>query len=368
MPRFLTVFPYTENVHLIKDVGMIPYTLHSDFFYDSTIACYKNGEYPYLNSEVSGLKQVFIPKIFGYPTIDAILFICLNFWKYDIVQCYHLTRFSLSVLFIFRVLKKITFSSSFTFLKLDADEGIKSVKFKPIHNFFLNDINLISVETKGLYEFINNKGELEKKIEYIPNGFCSKDERVTVNFSSKENLIITVGRIGTFQKYNETLLEAFKSFALINSDWNLQIIGPIESNFQNYIQRYFNDNPYLVNRVLFTGVITNRDVLKEKYEKAKIFVLSSRYESFGLVYLEAMQSGCAIISSAITPAYDITDNEKYGTLFPVGDVFALEKALEDIVNNPLKLEKDCKLIQDFAYDNFSWSQICGKLDFLIKNK
>ncbi len=364
--KYLTIFPNTENIHLIKDVGMIPYTLHSDFNYESTIACYKNGQYPYLISEVLGLKQVFISKIFGHPTLDSCLFILLNFWKYNIVQCYHFDKSSLSMLFFFKALNKMTFSNCFTYLKLDADDDIKSIKFKPIHSFFLNSINLISVETKGLYEYLNKKGIIEKKIEYIPNGFCSKGERKTVNFNSKENLIITVGRIGTFQKYNETLLEAFKNFSLINSDWNLHIIGPVETEFQNYIQNYFKANPNLVNKVLFTGSITNRDELQDKYEKAKIFVLSSRYEGFPLVYLEAIKAGCTIITSAITPAYDITDNVKYGAIFPIGDVLALEKELIKITDNSVKLENDSILIQDFAYDNFSWSKICGEINRLIK--
>lgn len=367
MPRFLTIFPNTSNVELIKDVGMIPYVLHSKYGYDSTIASYNNGEYPYLISEVAGLKQVFIPKITKNSIVDSFLFILFNFWKYDIVQCYHLNRFSLSILFLFKVLKKITFSKPFTFLKLDASDDIKTWKIHSLYRFVLNRINLVSVETKGLHQYLNNNSSIsDQKIEYIPNGFYNKVDRKAIDFNFKENLIITVGRIGTFQKNNETLLEAFKNFAFINSDWNLQIIGSIEEDFQDYIQRYFQDNPALVDRVFFTGAITSRDVLREKYEKAKIFVLSSRYEGFPLVYLEAIQLGCTIISSAITPAYDITDNAKYGALFPIGDIAALQKALETAVNNPAKLKKDCELIQDFAYDHFNWISICGDIDLLIK--
>lgn len=362
MKNFLTIFPNTENVHLIKDVGMIPYTLHKDFGYDSTIASYENGEYSYLNSEVLGLKQVFIPKIFNHPALDSCFFVLLNFWKYDIVQCYHFTNHSLLILFFFKVLKKITFSNSFTYLKLDADDSAKELKVKKIHKFFMCNIDLLSVETKGLYEYFNSSNIFEKDVVYIPNGFYSKGERQYVDFSLKNNVIITVGRIGTFQKYNETLLEAFKEFALKNIDWNLEIIGPIENSFQNYIQEYFELNPNLIDRVLFTGSIADRAVLEEKYKKAKIFVLSSRFEGFPLVYLEAIKTGCTIISSAITPAYDITDNEKYGNIFPIGDSRALVRTLEKVIDDPIKLENDCKLIQDFAYDNFLWSKICDNID------
>ncbi len=49
---FATFFPACENTHLTKEVGMIPYILHRDFGYDSYIICYKNGDYPHLETKV----------------------------------------------------------------------------------------------------------------------------------------------------------------------------------------------------------------------------------------------------------------------------------------------------------------------------
>lgn len=367
MKRYLTIFPPAENIHLIKDVGMIPYTLHKNYDYCSTIASYKNGEYEYLNSEVLGLKQVFILKIFNHPLLDSCLFILLNFWKYDILQCYHYTDYSLITLNLFKLLKKISFSKSFVYLKLDANDSIKQVKVRAIHKCFFHYIDLFSIETKGLYQYVNVNNIFKKKVEYVPNGFYDSGKSNRVDFSYKENRIITVGRIGNFEKYNETLLIAFKEFAKNNKDWNLEIIGPIESHFKNYIEEYFNLYPNLTNRVFFCGPINDRAFLEEKYKKAKVFVLTSRSEGFPLVFLEAIKSGCTIISSEITPAYDITDNENYGALFPVGDSAALVNALNKVINNSTKLQHDCKLIQDFAYENFVWNKICGTINQFINN-
>ena len=83
MPKFLTIFPNAENVHLIKDVGMIPYTLHREYGYDSTIASYKNGVYPYYETEVKGITQVFISKKFNNEILNVCWFILMNFRKYD---------------------------------------------------------------------------------------------------------------------------------------------------------------------------------------------------------------------------------------------------------------------------------------------
>lgn len=365
MARFLTIFPVSENVHLIKDVGMLPFILHNDFGYDSTIASYKNGEYPYLDTEVKGLKQVFISKKFKNPIFDVLWFLLLNFRKYDIVQCYHFQRPSLWYLFFFKVLKKTTFSKSFTFLKLDATDDVKKLKLNAENRFLSKNVNLISVETKKLYNYLNENNTLHRQVEYIPNGFFDNGFNNIIDFDVKEDLMITVGRIGIFEKNNEILLKAFKEFASVNKQWRLEIIGPIEDSFELYIKEYFDRNPSLIGRVLFTGAITDRAVLEDKYNKAKIFVLTSINEGFPLVFLEAVKAGCTIISSAISSAYDITDNEKYGALFPVGDSEALAYELEKAINNPHKLKNDCDAIRQFAYENYSWNKIGFRVNELI---
>jgi glycosyltransferase involved in cell wall biosynthesis len=162
------------------------------------------------------------------------------------------------------------------------------------------------------------------------------------------------------------LLEAFKDFAFVNKDWRLVVIGPIEDAFQSCIKEYFELYPNLIDRVLFTGAITDRIALEDKYNSAKIFVLTSRFEGFPLVFLEAIRSGCTIISSSIASAYDITDNEKYGALFPVGDAKTLAKELDKAVNNVIKLKNDCKDIQQFAYEKYSWSKISIRINELIQ--
>ena len=43
-------------------------------------------------------------------------------------------------------------------------------------------------------------------IKYIPNGFYDDGIREDTHYDNKENLIITVGRIGSFEKNNEVLL------------------------------------------------------------------------------------------------------------------------------------------------------------------
>lgn len=366
MKKLLVVFPGTQNIHLTKDVGMLPYVLYKELGYEATIASYENGDYPYLQKEVLGLKQVFIKKFTSNLFIDVGLFLLLNFRQYNILQVYHFGIKTLSLAFMFRCLKLF---NGKTYLKLDADESIKTVKLDGIigwvYKALLNKFSLVSVETKELSKWLSDNWHI--RVEYIPNGFYDYSQRTDVIYQNKENIIITIGRIGTKQKATEILCQGFKDFALLNEEWNLEVVGPVEPGFSKYIEVFFKENPSLIGRINFTGAVYDRELLYRKLLKSKIFVLSSRWESFGLVYLEAMNSGCYIVSTDIIPARDITRNGDLGSLFPVDDSLTLTEILSSLIANEAILKSKCTQAEKFLYDEFYLPVICRKIDNLLFN-
>jgi glycosyltransferase involved in cell wall biosynthesis len=69
--------------------------------------------------------------------------------------------------------------------------------------------------------------------------------------------------------------------------------------------------------------------------RAAVFVLSSRYEGLGNVLIEALACGTPVVSTDCPsgPA-EVLDNGRFGRLVPVGDVAALARAIEDVLDNP----------------------------------
>jgi glycosyltransferase involved in cell wall biosynthesis len=65
--------------------------------------------------------------------------------------------------------------------------------------------------------------------------------------------------------------------------------------------------------VVFTGFKTGRD-LAIWYANADVFVFPSRWETFGLVMVEAMACGTPVAAYSVAGPLDVVDNEKTGYL------------------------------------------------------
>lgn len=96
--------------------------------------------------------------------------------------------------------------------------------------------------------------------------------------------------------------------------------------------------------------------------RASLFVLSSRWEGFGNVLVEAMYCGCPVVSTDCPNGpREILDNGKYGLLVPPGDEDALAKAMIQALNHPIRSETLKTRAEDFTVDT-----ICDRyLRFLI---
>jgi glycosyltransferase involved in cell wall biosynthesis len=372
--RFVTMFPQLENVHLMKDVGMIPYLIDKKFNYEGCVACYNTDSSSYDYKKIfDHLKLLKINKRFKNFLLNEIIFLINETKNIDILNIYCFSKESLIKILVYKTIRFIIRRPGTIYLKLDTDGRIKKHKINSIKSFkyiiisrILKLVDLISVESYDLAKFLNKNWPV--KVEYLPNGFYDFEIRNKIDIKIKENTIITVGRIGAKQKGTDIILEAFKIIANDLPRWNLKIIGPIEKNFQPFIDHYLLDNLDIKNRIIFTGNITNKSDLENEYRRAKIFCLPSRWESFGLVLVEALSNGCRVVSSDLEAARDILNSEKYGDFFEIEDVKGLANKLLTNCREYAPTNDYCNQAQDFVYENFYWPKIVSKLKDLLENK
>ena len=380
-PTFVTVFTETENFHLVKDVGQLPYFMYKTEGYDATLISYQNNvEYPFIDQEVNGLKLNFIPNKGRFLYFElGVLYYLLNHSKsIAVLNLFHFKKDHILYLLIYKLVNP----QGKAYIKLDMDilffKNYNAFLFSNyrIKNFFLKALttwifkltDLFSVETDQAKDYLLNVyPELHNKLICIPNGVDNLylDKEIPIKaFQEKENIILTVGRIGTEQKNTALLLDALKITDL--KDWKVYILGPIEESFKKYIADFYKEYPQLENKVIFTGNITDRKELFDWYNKSKIFCLSSRYEGFPIAFPEALYFGNYLISSPVSSAEHITSNGKYGTVARA-DAHEFSKAIQNSIEPDFLSSQRYEEIRRFSKDNFTWPGIVKKLADQIKS-
>lgn len=143
--------------------------------------------------------------------------------------------------------------------------------------------------------------------------------------------VIAVGRY-VHQKGFDRLISAWKKIVQKYPDWKLKIYG--DGGMREQLQQQVKELGLEQNCFLEHSVPD----IAQKYLESSIFVLSSRYEGFGLVIVEAMSSGIPVVSFACPCGpRDIISNGQDGFLIPEGDETGLIEKIELLIKSePLR--------------------------------
>jgi glycosyltransferase involved in cell wall biosynthesis len=135
--------------------------------------------------------------------------------------------------------------------------------------------------------------------------------------------MVTVGRL-TAQKDQETLLRAY-SAASINRSMALVVVG--EGEERHKLEALCRDLR-VTGRVTFTGALTNPYPV---IAGASLFVLSSRWEGYPNVLLEALALGVPVVATnCASGPREILQGGRVGALVDVADHMALARAMERV--------------------------------------
>ena len=143
----------------------------------------------------------------------------------------------------------------------------------------------------------------------------------------KKKIFLAVGRL-TYQKGFDTLIHSFKKSKLYKKGWKLIILG--EGKDELYLKKIVKEKK-LEKLVIFYGFRQN---IIDYYKKAKIFVLSSRYEGMPNALLEAISYNIpTIISDSVkAPLFFLKDNHSCIT-FKNLNTFDLAKKMDLLASN-----------------------------------
>jgi glycosyltransferase involved in cell wall biosynthesis len=136
----------------------------------------------------------------------------------------------------------------------------------------------------------------------------------------EDDLIVCVGRLSA-EKDQHTLLRALILLPA-SRQWRLVLIG--EGPDRSALEAFARRNG-LANRMVFTGYVPDPFVWMMR---ARVLVLSSIYEGFGNVIIEALACGTPVVCTDCPYGpQEILEDGRYGTLTPVGNPAAMATAI-----------------------------------------
>lgn len=210
--------------------------------------------------------------------------------------------------------------------------------------------------TLNKHDVQNYKRNLKdiKNINYIYNPSIVQKKEIT----KLENKIVTaVGRLN-LQKGFDILLHVWKIIEEKRQDWKLQIIGDGEEK-ENLLEQIKELN---LKNVEMLGFQNN---IEDFYINSSIYVLTSRFEGFPMVLLEAQKKGLPIVSfDCDTGPSEIVVHNRNGYLIENGNI-------EECANKLLKLMNDKEVLKYFSKNavedskRFDLKQIVDKWENIL---
>lgn len=179
-------------------------------------------------------------------------------------------------------------------------------------------------------------------VDVIPNGFTPG----SLVLSPKRNIVLVVARLFP-RKGVQHFLDAVRSLAR-HGDWEFVVAGD-----GPYMDTLRTQAKALGSPVRFVGFI-GREELAAYYHAARIFVFPSIRENFPMVLLEAMDAGCAIITTDAEGCHEVVGDT--GIVVPAGDSDAIAQELAMLMDDPLRCERLSQLARDRSV-RFYWNRV-----------
>lgn len=155
------------------------------------------------------------------------------------------------------------------------------------------------------------------------------------------------------RKGGDLLLEAFRIVRSRIPDARLMVVGPPDLD---------SPGPGVVSLgYLRKDVPAEWAKMREAYRSADVFCLPTRFEPFGIVFIEAMFFGLPCIGPDAWAIPEIVEHDRTGLLVPPGDVPALADAMTELLLDPEKARRMGTAGRERAEQRFTWEATVNRM-------
>ncbi|MFW6074566.1 MAG: glycosyltransferase family 4 protein [Chloroflexota bacterium] len=160
-----------------------------------------------------------------------------------------------------------------------------------------------------------------------------------------------------------TTLRGFERIARARPSARLYLYY-LSNDMPDEVSAFVASRPLLPGRVEFRGRAEPHE-MEAVYSSADYLLQASRREWSGLAVLEAMSCGCIPVVSDIPSFRALTDDGKWGLLFPLGD----DRALADLVleQSSAARSRMGRDVQTFFQSELSFDAMAGKLEAVYQS-
>ena len=285
----------------------------------------------------------------------------LRDWKPNVITCQNPWGEAFILLLFSKIIKCSFVSQIHTDLL-----SIYWLKQNPIFNLIrliqafliFNLSSIIRTVSDGISLKLHNFFFIPKnKLHNIPVGITI-NRNSTINIFKtgiKKEKIINILYVGRFEKEKNLDLWLNTSFLVAKKYENARftLIGDGRENIR--IRRKINLNKYARNFYL-PGFLSYSELI-DIYEKADIFLLTSFYEGFGRVILEAMKFGIPCVSTNSIGPSDLIKNGKNGFISKKRDPSELAKMISLLIENKSLYssmsKRSLKIAEEFNFEKIS---------------
>lgn len=345
-----------NNQQITKNCGLVPYLFHKLWGWHAVMVGKDNGPYPAL-ADVPGLELVALPT--AGATMD---YLVEHVGEIDVLVLHGVFPINITLAARYRALRP----DGKIYLEADANRFYEErIPMTQELEEMLLSCDVVGASCRRIQRWLSAKWPC--RVDYVPNGFYDlKGAYKMPDFTVKEDVILTVARLGSPEKRTEDLMLAFAQIAEAFPAWTLRLVGGVDERFRPFVDAYFEKFPELRDRVVFTGAITDKAQLLAEYRRAKIFALMSSSEGgTPNVIAEALYGGCYMVTSEVDGADDIIAGGACGQKYPVADARALANCLRRVCSNPAIIEHGGRAALAYGRETFDFIKIVRRLYCLL---
>jgi len=209
--------------------------------------------------------------------------------------------------------------------------GFKTEFLRRCQSWVANRACLVIAPSLYFKNLVSGWVKNPKKVMVIYNGIDWPKEKIKVkNYSSREKLIISAGRLVPWKGYAVLI----KMLAQL-PDWRLEIFGSGPDEL--YLSQLIADLN-LGSRVVLMGAVA-KEKLYQRAGQSRLFILNTSFESFSYQIVEMMSLGVPVIATNIGNLAEIITDQVSGILVEPDNLPQLLSAVTKIDSDELFRER-----------------------------